>query len=52
MFNLYKVLKQVNSDTGILKNGMLIMNSFINNIFERIVGEAGELLTCNQSDAQ
>ena len=36
---IYKVLKQVHSDTGISKKGMSIMNSFISNIFERIVGK-------------
>jgi histone H2B len=33
---IYKVLKQVHPDTGISKKGMSIMNSFINDIFERI----------------
>ena len=40
---IYKVLKQVHPDTGISKKGMSIMNSFINDIFERIAGEAGKL---------
>ena len=39
----YKVLKQVHPDTGISKKGMSIMNSFINDIFERIAGEASNL---------
>ena len=43
-----QVLKQVHPDTGISKKGMSIMNSFINNIFERIAGEAGKLSTCNK----
>ena len=34
---IYKVLKQVHNDTGISKKSMAIMNSFINDIFERIV---------------
>lgn len=42
---IYKVLKQVHPDTGISKKGMSIMNSFINDIFERIAGEAGKLAT-------
>mmetsp|Transcript_7067 Transcript_7067/g.8807 ORF Transcript_7067/g.8807 Transcript_7067/m.8807 type:complete len:117 (+) Transcript_7067:73-423(+) len=42
---IYKVLKQVHPDTGISKKGMLIMNSFINDIFERIASEAGKLST-------
>ena len=40
---IYKVLKQVHPDTGISKKGMSIMNSFINDIFERIAMEAGKL---------
>ncbi|KAH8045450.1 hypothetical protein JL722_14238 [Aureococcus anophagefferens] len=37
---IYRVLKQVHPDTGISKKGMSIMNSFINDIFERIALEA------------
>ena len=40
---IYRVLKQVHPDTGISKKGMSIMNSFINDIFERIAGEVGKL---------
>ena len=40
---IYKVLKQVHPDTGISKKGMSIMNSFINDIFERIALEASKL---------
>lgn len=40
---IYKVLKQVHPDTGISKKGMSIMNSFINDVFERLAGEAGKL---------
>ena len=46
---IYKVLKQVHPDTGISKKGMSIMNSFINDIFERIATEAGKLATYNKS---
>ena len=42
---IYKVLKQVHRDTGISKKGMSIMNSFINDMFERIATEAGKLAT-------
>ena len=45
---IYKVLKQVHPDTGISKKGMSIMNSFINDIFERIANEAGKLSTYNK----
>jgi histone H2B len=44
---LYKVLKQVHPDTGISSKGMSIMNSFVNDIFERICIEAGKL--CKQT---
>ena len=43
---IYRVLKQVHPDTGISKKGMSIMNSFINDIFGRIVGKEGKLSTC------
>ena len=33
---IYRVLKQVHPDTGISKKAMSIMNSFINDIFERM----------------
>lgn len=45
---IYKVLKQVHPDTGISKRGMSIMNSFINDIFERIAVEAGKLTRFNK----
>ena len=45
---IYKVLKQVHPDTGISKKGMSIMNSFINDIFERIASEAGRLARYNK----
>ena len=40
---IYKVLKQVHPNTGISKRGMSILNSFINDIFDRLAGEAGKL---------
>ena len=45
---IYKVLKQVHPDTGISKRGMSIMNSFINDVFERIAVEAGRLARYNK----
>uniref|UniRef100_A0A8D2CF49 Histone H2B n=1 Tax=Sus scrofa TaxID=9823 RepID=A0A8D2CF49_PIG len=36
---VYKVLKQVHPDTGISSKAMGIMNSFVNDIFERIAGK-------------
>ena len=40
---IYKVLKQVHPNTGISKRGMSILNSFINDIFERIALESSRL---------
>ena len=45
---IYKVLKQVHPDTGISSKGMSIMNSFINDVFERIAVEAGKLVRYNK----
>ncbi|CAM9458403.1 unnamed protein product [Scytosiphon promiscuus] len=45
---IYKVLKQVHPDTGISKRGMSIMNSFINDVFERVAGESGKLTRYNK----
>lgn len=41
---IYKVLKQVHNDTGISKKSMDIMNSFINDVFDRIALEASKLV--------
>eukprot|EP00475_Leptophrys_vorax_P035742 TRINITY_DN59301_c0_g1_i1.p2 TRINITY_DN59301_c0_g1~~TRINITY_DN59301_c0_g1_i1.p2 ORF type:complete len:134 (-),score=39.10 TRINITY_DN59301_c0_g1_i1:234-635(-) len=40
---IYRVLKQVHPETGISRKAMSIMNSFINDVFERIAVEAGRL---------
>ena len=45
---IYKVLKQVHNDTGISKKSMAIMNSFINDIFERIALEASKVVRYNK----
>ena len=45
---IYKVLKQVHPDTGMSKKGMSIMNSFINDIFEKVSTEAGKLVRYNK----
>ena len=45
---IYKVLKQVHQDTGISKKSMNIMNSFINDIFERISLESTKLVRYNK----
>ncbi|XP_058410012.1 histone H2B type 1-A-like [Diceros bicornis minor] len=45
---IYKVLKQVYPDTGISSQAMSIVNSFVNDIFERIAGEASRLAHYNK----
>lgn len=45
---IYKVLKQVHPDTGISSKAMTIMNSFVNDIFERIATEASRLAHYNK----
>ena len=44
---IYKVLKQVHPETGISRRAMAIMNSFINDLFERLAAEAGKLVRYN-----
>ena len=45
---IYKVLKQVHPDTGISSKAMGIMNSFVNDIFERIAVESSRLAHYNK----
>ncbi|KAK0393741.1 hypothetical protein QR680_000380 [Steinernema hermaphroditum] len=45
---VYRVLKQVHPDTGISSKAMSIMNSFVNDVFERIAGEASKLAHYNK----
>jgi histone H2B len=45
---IYKVLKQVHPDCKISKSAMSIMNSFVNDIFERLAGESAKLCVWNQ----
>ena len=44
---IYKVLKQVHPDTGISRRAMSIMNSFVNDTFERLGAEAIRLARYN-----
>ena len=44
---IYKVLKQVHPDTGISSKAMSIMNSFVNDIIERIAIDASILSNQN-----
>lgn len=45
---IYKVLRQVHPDTGISSKAMGIMNSFVNDVFERVAGEASRLAHYNK----
>lgn len=55
---IYRVLKNIHQDVGISKKGMSVMNSFVNDIFERIAVEATKLaryqkkLTLSSGDIQ
>ena len=44
---IFKVLKQVHPDTGVSSKAMSILNSFVNDVFERIAGEASKLAKYN-----
>merc|ERR1719450_1023970 len=41
---IFRVLRQVHEKTGISRRSMSIMNSFINDLSERIQAEAGRLV--------
>ena len=45
---IYRVLKQVHPDVGMSTKAMSIMNSFVNDIFERLAGEASRLAHQNK----
>ena len=45
---IYRVLKQVHPDTGVSAKAMSIMNSFVNDVFERIAAEASRLAHYNK----
>ncbi|KAJ0266690.1 Histone H2B.11 [Hirschfeldia incana] len=45
---IFKVLKQVHPDIGISSKAMGIMNSFINDIFEKLAGESFKLARYNK----
>ena len=42
------MLKQVHPDTGVSSKAMSIMNSFVNDLFERIAAEASKLAHYNK----
>ena len=41
---IYRVLKQVHPETGISKKSMSIMDSIINDIFEKVASESSDLI--------
>merc|ERR1711904_170432 len=41
---IYKILKQVHPECGMSKKAMLIMDSFMNDIFDRVSTESTKLL--------
>lgn len=45
---IYSVLRQVHPDVGVSAKAMSIMNSFVNDIFERIASEASRLALQNK----
>lgn len=45
---VYKLLKQIHPDTSISTRAMSILNSFINDIFERVATEASRLAAINR----
>lgn len=46
---IFKVLKQVHPETGISAKAMSIMNSFVEDLFERIASEAAKLASYNNT---
>ena len=44
---IYKILKQIHPECEVSSKAMSIMNSFINNIFERLMDEAAQLTAQN-----
>ncbi|GLJ06826.1 hypothetical protein SUGI_0049390 [Cryptomeria japonica] len=47
---LYKVLKQVHPEAGISSRAMGVMNSFMNDIFERLANESAKLSQYNKKN--
>ena len=46
---IYKVLKQVHQDIGMSNKAMCVMNSFVQDVFERIASEASNLCRINNT---
>jgi histone H2B len=49
---VHAVLKQVHPDTGISNKAMAILNSFVNDIFERIATEASSTLSFHRCETR
>eukprot|EP00049_Salpingoeca_infusionum_P017340 m.352615 g.352615 ORF g.352615 m.352615 type:complete len:130 (-) comp16565_c0_seq1:379-768(-) len=45
---IYKVLKQVHREIGVSSKAMSILNSFVNDIFDRVANEASRLAKYNK----
>lgn len=45
---IYKVLKQVHPQAGMSRRAMAVMESFVRDIFDRLVAEAARLARCNK----
>jgi histone H2B len=45
---IYRVLKQVHPDIGISKRSMSIINSFINDLFDKVCTESSKLVRYNK----
>ena len=45
---IFRVLKQVHPKIGLSKKSMSIMNSFVNDTFEKVATEAGKLCKSNK----
>lgn len=46
---IFRTLKHVHKDIGLSGKGMKVMQSFVQDLFERIASEAAELTRMNQS---
>ncbi len=46
---IYRVLKQVHPDVGISSKAMSVMNSFVNDLFDRFASEASRLCQNNKT---
>ena len=45
---IYKVLKQVHPEIGVSRRAMMVLNSFVNDVFGRICDEASNLCHYNK----